>query len=137
MLRGRGDVEYEDLRPGNGEVATREHKALITSSITLHHGESIGPPSRAWIDLKRRETIAGVRYGIEGMRIGGIRRIVIPPHLAYGAAGIPGTGIPANALLICEVELLELAPTHPIKPSLKLARERAQRQSTDEPAQDT
>jgi FKBP-type peptidyl-prolyl cis-trans isomerase len=54
------------------------------------------------IDLGRRESIAGLRYGIPGMRVGGTREIVISPHLAYRAAGIPGR-IPANALLRCEV----------------------------------
>lgn len=59
------------------------------------------------IDLGRRESIAGLRYGIPGMRVGGTREIVISPHLAYGEVGIPGR-IPANALLRCEVELLEI-----------------------------
>ena len=59
------------------------------------------------IDLGRRESIAGLRYGIPGMRVGGTREIVISPHLAYGEAGISGR-IPANALLRCEVELLEI-----------------------------
>ncbi len=75
-------------------------------------------------DLKRREAIAGLRYGIEGMRIGGVRRIIVPPHLGYGKDGAPAAGIPANAILICEVELRELRPAHPIPPKLKLARER-------------
>jgi FKBP-type peptidyl-prolyl cis-trans isomerase len=46
------------------------------------------------IDLGRRESIAGLRYGIPGMRVGGTREIVISPHLAYGEVGIPGR-IPA------------------------------------------
>jgi FKBP-type peptidyl-prolyl isomerase-like protein len=62
---------------------------------------------RMVIDLGRRECIVGLRYGIPGMRVGGVREIIISPHLAYGEAGIPGR-IPANALLRCKVELIEL-----------------------------
>jgi FKBP-type peptidyl-prolyl isomerase-like protein len=67
------------------------------------------------IDLGRRESIAGLRYGIPGMRVGGAREIVISPHLAYGEVGIPGR-IPANALLRCEVELLEIRKTDALLP---------------------
>jgi FKBP-type peptidyl-prolyl cis-trans isomerase len=128
MKRAGGKVEFEDLRLGSGESATREHKARVACRIALHRGELVHNWANYWIDLKRRESIDGVRYGIEGMRVGGLRRVVVPPHLAYGEAGVPGQ-IPANAMLICEVELLELRPTHPIKPKLKLARERKARQT--------
>jgi FKBP-type peptidyl-prolyl cis-trans isomerase len=49
--------------------------------------------------------IAGFSQGVQGMRVGGLRRVVIPPNLGYGAAGGPPT-IPGNATLIFEIELL-------------------------------
>ena len=125
MKRGRGKVEFEDLAFGAGPDATREHKARVNCTISLHHGDVLRVLKDYWIDLKRRESaVAGVQYGVEGMQVGGKRRIVVPPQLAYGEKGMPGAGIPPNAMLICQVELLELLPTHPIKPKLKLARER-------------
>ena len=110
MSRGSGKIEYEELHIGNGLVATREYKARVSLTITLHRGDAVRQVSDEWIDLGRRETIAGVRYGIEGMRLGGRRRIVVPPHLAYGGTGVPSAAIPPHAILICEVELHELRP---------------------------
>src|SRR5262245_50746532 len=50
--------------------------------------------------------IAGFDQGVTGMRVGGTRRIVIPPTLGYGNNPPAGSGIPANATLIFEVTLL-------------------------------
>jgi FKBP-type peptidyl-prolyl cis-trans isomerase len=64
-----------------------------------------GRPLR--IQLGRREVIAGLEHGVLGMQVGGRRRLVINPHLAYGAAGVPGV-IPPHAVVIVEVELLDV-----------------------------
>lgn len=47
----------------------------------------------------------GFFYGVQGMRVGGTRRIRLAPHLAYREAGMPGV-VPPNALLIVEVQVL-------------------------------
>lgn len=49
--------------------------------------------------------ITGFSQGLIGMRVGGLRRVIIPPSLGYGAAGSPPT-IPGNATLVFEIELL-------------------------------
>jgi FKBP-type peptidyl-prolyl cis-trans isomerase FkpA len=51
------------------------------------------------------QLIPGFSQGVQGMRVGGSRRVVIPPSLAYGPGGNPPT-IPGNATLIFEMELL-------------------------------
>ena len=81
------------------------------------------------------DVIEGIRYGTEGMRIGGIRHIVVQPHLGYGKRGktwqasifqkcMISPVIPPNALLICSIELIDLRSSAPTPPKLKLARER-------------
>jgi hypothetical protein len=63
--------------------------------------------------VDRECMFAGLFYGVEGMRIGGTRRIRVAPHLGYGSNGVPGT-VPPNALLTVEVHVISergLRPT--------------------------
>jgi FKBP-type peptidyl-prolyl isomerase-like protein len=55
--------------------------------------------------VDRESMFGGLFYGVEGMRVGGTRRLRIAPHLAFKEAGVPGI-VPANALLTVEVEVL-------------------------------
>jgi FKBP-type peptidyl-prolyl cis-trans isomerase FkpA len=57
--------------------------------------------------LGERRVIAGWDEGVQGMKIGGTRKLTIPPALGYGARGAGGV-IPPNATLVFEVELLGL-----------------------------
>ena len=52
--------------------------------------------------------IPGFDQGVIGMKVGGKRRMTIPPYLAYGSAGRPPT-IPGNTTLVFEVELVSIA----------------------------
>lgn len=103
-------IEIRDLTIGTGAEATKESVVVANVREFLRRGDEVSQPPlfdalQYSIDLKRRDCIAGLLKGIPGMRVGGVREIIISPHLAYGESGIPGR-IPANALLRCEVELL-------------------------------
>ena len=54
------------------------------------------------------QVIPGFDQGVVGMAIGGTRRLVIPPSLGYGATGSPQGGIPGNATIIFEIQLVSI-----------------------------
>ncbi len=58
--------------------------------------------------LGKREVMAGWEEGLPGMKVGGTRKLTVPPELAYGEAGA-GDTIPPNATLTFEVELLSVS----------------------------
>jgi FKBP-type peptidyl-prolyl cis-trans isomerase FkpA len=105
-----------DVRVGTGG------DAVAGKLVTVHYTgwfynstrtESKGPVFDSSIDgepfefaLGFGEVIAGWDQGVAGMRVGGIRRLVIPPSLAYGS--FRNSSIPPNATLLFEIELLEV-----------------------------
>lgn len=104
-------IEITDLRIGTGAEAAGDNCVAVNVRMFLRRGDEVssspalGP--RLVIALWRRDAIPGLLRGIPGMRVGGLRQILISPHLAYGKSGIPGR-IPPNALLRCEVELIAI-----------------------------
>ena len=108
--------------PGNGERLRRQHSYRIRLRMWLNRGEPVRwsiawePAGRLIVEdegetllsevrINRGSLINGLFYGVEGMRIGGTRRLEIAPHLAYGDGGVPGV-IPPNAVLTAEITIL-------------------------------
>lgn len=110
-------LEIRDVEIGSGEEAQLGKTVILNLRMFLHRGEEVPiyPEPKVRLDLKGRDCIAGLRNGILGMRVGGKRTLIISPHLAYGAEGLPGR-IPPNALLRCEVELLEVRELRATRP---------------------
>jgi len=111
-------IEVRDLTIGIGDEAVLGKAVVVNVRMFLNHGTEVFTSlcgSKIRIYLKRQWCIDGLMRGIEGMRVGGARSIVVSPHLAYGAQGVPGK-VPPNALLRCEVELLDVRELRDFRP---------------------
>jgi FKBP-type peptidyl-prolyl cis-trans isomerase len=109
MRRGRGGVEYEDIKLGDGPSAERGAKVDIRYNLYLNRGQLIQEGQEYSFRVGKRRVIPGLEYGVEGMRVGGERRLRVAPHLAYRDQAIPGV-VPANAVLEFHVTLLRVQP---------------------------
>ncbi len=106
-LSYRDDAVGEGAEPVTGRVVTVHYTGWLSDA---------GSPGRKFDSSRDRgtpfsfgfgtgEVISGWDQGLVGMRVGGKRRLLLPPDLAYGARGAGGV-IPPNATLIFDVELL-------------------------------
>ena len=90
MERGRGGVEFEDLAVGEGAVAERGTDVEVVYTLSLNRGDIVQADQPYAFRVGKREVIAGLEYGVEGMRAGGERRIRVSPHLGYRDQQVPG-----------------------------------------------
>jgi len=107
MKRGRGGVEYEDLRLGDGPVAERGARVEVRYDLFLNRGQQVQANQPYTFRVGKRRAIPGLEYGVEGMRVGGERRLRVGPHLAYREHGVPGV-VPSKAVLEFVVTLLRI-----------------------------
>ena len=99
----------EDLAVGDGAAAKHGDHVTVHYTGWLTSGRkfdsSLDRRDPFSFALGRGNVIAGWDEGVEGMKIGGKRKLTIPPDLGYGPYGAGGV-IPPNATLVFEVELL-------------------------------
>lgn len=105
-----GGLKVEDLVVGTGAEAVNGATVTVHYIGTLVSGKKFdssldrGQPFS--FPLGAGRVIRGWDEGVQGMKVGGKRKLTIPPELGYGSADVGGGLIPPNSTLIFEVELL-------------------------------
>lgn len=104
-------LQYIDSKVGDGAEAKAGQQVTVNYTGYLTNGtkfDSSLNPGRTPFDFKlgAGSVIKGWDEGVAGMKVGGKRRLIIPPALGYGASG--QGPIPANSQLIFDVELLSV-----------------------------
>ncbi len=100
-----------DIKPGDGDevqpgatITAHYTGAVAATGVVFQSSKEFGRPISFGLD----QVIKGWTDGVPGMKIGGIRRLLIPADQAYGASPPPGSGIPANADLVFDIELVKI-----------------------------
>ncbi|MBD3670999.1 MAG: FKBP-type peptidyl-prolyl cis-trans isomerase [Gammaproteobacteria bacterium] len=104
-------LQIEEITPGDGT------EAEAGKTVTVHYSGWLTDGSKFDSSVDRNEpfdfrlgagqVIKGWEEGVAGMKVGGKRKLTVPPELGYGAYGAGGV-IPPNATLVFEVELLDV-----------------------------
>ena len=107
-----GELQIVDVKVGDGAEAVSGQKVTVHYVGTLTDGKKFDSSrDRAKgfsFELGRGQVIRGWDQGVAGMKVGGRRKLTIPPELGYGAGGYPPV-IPPNSTLIFDIELLEVS----------------------------
>jgi FKBP-type peptidyl-prolyl cis-trans isomerase len=103
------ELEIQDIKAGEGQEAKSGDRVTVHYVGTLVDGnkfDSSRDRGKGFtFQLGAGQVIKGWDQGVTGMRVGGLRKLTIPPALGYGERGFPPV-IPPHATLVFEVELL-------------------------------
>jgi len=113
MITTDSGLQYDDTHTGDGDLAASGHHVSVHYTGWLWENGEKGEKFDSSLDrndpfefgLGQGMVIKGWDEGVQGMKVGGKRTLLIPPDLGYGAYGAGGV-IPPNATLVFEVELL-------------------------------
>jgi peptidylprolyl isomerase len=107
MTRTPSGVYYEDVKPGDGDVIRAKKQVTIKYTGWLPNGNKFDSNADGIeFMFSAGRVIRGWDDGLEGMRVGGIRKLVIPPELGYGFRD--AGKIPAGSVLVFRVEVVRM-----------------------------
>ena len=105
MTRTSSGLYYQDIETGEGEPATSGNAVEVAYTGWLSDGTQFDSGSLTFT-LGAGRVVAGFDEGVQGMRVGGVRRIVIPPALGYGSQA--RGAIPPDSILVFRIEVLSI-----------------------------
>lgn len=112
MITTNTGLKYKDIQAGNGEEAVKGKTVWVHYTGKLEDGKkfdsSYDRNSPLGFTLGAGQVIKGWDEGITGMKVGGKRKLIIPPSLGYGEVGFPNL-IPPNSTLYFDVELVNVS----------------------------
>jgi FKBP-type peptidyl-prolyl cis-trans isomerase FkpA len=113
--QGPADLQIIELQAGTGDATVVTNKVVyVAYALWLY--DPAGTDSKG-VGIQQNTfqfrtgttgTIPGFEQGVMGMKVGQVRRLIIPPNLAYGTRG-DGGSIPGNAWLVFEVQVLQIS----------------------------
>lgn len=92
--------------PGTGPELKKGDRVRLRYDIQLNRGDVLVKNQEVVWTVGDRNFVAGFRYGLEGIRVGGTRRFKASPHLCYRDAEV--AEMPKNAVLICDIKRVEI-----------------------------
>jgi FKBP-type peptidyl-prolyl cis-trans isomerase len=109
-VTGVTELQITDIKEGNGDavqpgatISAHYTGALASNGTIFQSSHDFGNP----ITFGLNQVIEGWTKGVPGMKVGGIRRLVIPAAQAYGSSS-PSSNIPPNSDLVFDIELMEI-----------------------------
>jgi FKBP-type peptidyl-prolyl cis-trans isomerase FkpA len=106
MTKRATGLYVQDLEMGTGGVAIRGKSVVVRYAGWLSNGKQFDS-GEVTVTLGTNKVIRAWEEGLLGMRVGGRRRLVTPPNLAYGSRGA-GDDIPPNAVLVFEMQVMSI-----------------------------
>jgi FKBP-type peptidyl-prolyl cis-trans isomerase FkpA len=110
---GPSTLQITDLTVGEGAEAVNGKTAFVTYALWRFDpnggdlkGEALDANTFSWL-IGGTSAIVGMSQGVQGMKVGGKRRLIIPPSLAYGSVG--NGPIRPNEWIVFEIDLLAIA----------------------------
>ena len=111
MVTTPSGLKYQDTKVGHGpavktgQTVTIFYTGWLMDGRVFYSNKEINKPLT--FPLGGHQVIPGWDEGIVGMKVGGVRKLTVPPHLGYGVVKV-GSIIPPNVTLIFEIQLLEI-----------------------------
>ncbi len=102
-------IKLKEEIEGSGAPASRGDTVEFDSQAFLSHGDLVQDRLTTTTKLGTRHVIAGLEYALDGMKVGGFRKVKISPHLAYRNKGVEGK-IPPNAVLVYDLWMKRIEP---------------------------